>query len=686
MDPVTGLVTLCLVKGRLIQPGADLRGADLAEVNLRRCDLRGARLGGANLRGAELDGANLAGADLHGACLIGASCQQCDLSNADLRNANLTRARLDHAAMGGARLEGARLFKAAINLTSGLKLAGAQRHPFFQDDSETTLGNLRFLDFEEDDQTGQGWPHDLTPSPGGRLSWLKGEEPYLRQMGQSGVISFVTPFDNTRQYALHLDAQGRLWCAGDRATGYYLLREMEDYDFTRGITYHVADIPLAHAPRLITVVGDDLWATRPGKLMRLAIPGDGHFFAVNMDLGAFADGSEIWGFPRQSGKALILATSSPCGFWLCAGLTPGPGGRRVKLPKGCLPQWMAEGPDHSLWFTAKGVNGLGRLDLESGEYAILACEGMAAGLREPHRIAFARDGAVWFTSPKGHAIGRYTPEAGFEAFPLPSGSQPEEIVAGFDGRMYFTLAGKARLGSIWSLPGPGEGKAAASSSSSTSVAPQTGAPGQGGQAPWVVPFYHPLPGRPKGLSRAERQKAHELKLERAQARFETLQGAEEAAVADARPAPPSGPVRPGDDERKEEAPALKEDTDPLERLEDLEVSLSPGAVRHILAGHGAKAPAHKSRFQPAFHTPEGLMELIASGLEQSGVVARILAVDAEGRNLTLCRAGEVVGWYQRHGQAVPTHSFLVVTSRWLGEDGHGGHDILAAYPVSDHWQ
>ena len=697
MDPDTGLVLTCQVRGHLIQAGADLSGLDLSDTNLSRCDLHGASLAGSNLRRGELQLADLAGANLAGACLIGANLQNCNLGAADLRNTDLTGANLAFTNLTGARLEGARLFKAVINLAIGLNPSGAQPHPFFQDDPEARLGDLRFLDFGEDDRRGEGSPHDLTPSPSGHLFWLRGEQPLIRFMAISGSVSSITPHsDNTRIFSLHLDSAGRLWSVGDRTTGFNPLKDLGGAESIHGLDYFFGEIPIASRPKLIkAAAGANLYLSWPGSMTRLDLTSNEIFSYLSMDWLNIARKTGAFGLPCESGGRQVMATSLPCGFQVCAGTEANPSSIRVKLPKGCIPQFMAEGPDHKIWFTAKGLNGVGWMDPETCQKALLRCpEDLASLCREPHHLAFAKDGAVWFTSPQGHALGRCTADGRFRLFALPPDCQPEEIATGFDGRMYFTLAGKLRLGSIWSLPGadPGEGGAGALPGPASAAAASALGPER--KEAWEAPAYRPRPDRPKGLSQAQRSKAHELRLTAAQARFEALQEEEEDEETPGASRPQDshlpaalGPGSTAAGEHQEEVSSLAAGPDPLERLEDLDVNLTTGAIRHILAAHGAWAPAHKSTFHPAFQTRAGLTSLLATGLEQAGEIARTRArvVDSEGRYLTLCRARHLVGSYRSHGHAVPSHSFLVVTSRWLGADGHAEHDVLTAYPVSDHW-
>ena len=65
-----------IVKGFLIEPGADLTWANLVRVSLTEADLTGANLSQADLTGAELIKVNLIGANLGEATLIQATLAQ----------------------------------------------------------------------------------------------------------------------------------------------------------------------------------------------------------------------------------------------------------------------------------------------------------------------------------------------------------------------------------------------------------------------------------------------------------------------------------------------------------------------------------------------------------------------------------------------------------------------------------
>jgi hypothetical protein len=76
-------------------------------------------------------------------------------------------------------------------------------------------------------------------------------------------------------------------------------------------------------------------------------------------------------------------------------------------------------------------------------------------------ITAGPDGALWFTESSANKIGRITTSGEFTQFPIPTpGSHPYGIVAGIDGRLYFTEAANkigriTTSGTITEFPTPG---------------------------------------------------------------------------------------------------------------------------------------------------------------------------------------------------------------------------------------
>lgn len=141
-----------LVRGKVVQAGADLRGVDFRGADLTGAVLTGANLAGANLQGATLAGvisggiaqspalsppwqcvsgylvgpqANLAQANLAGTNLAGANLRGAVLTGANLAGANLTDADLTGATLTGASLVGATLTRTVVTGMVGAPLVSA---------------------------------------------------------------------------------------------------------------------------------------------------------------------------------------------------------------------------------------------------------------------------------------------------------------------------------------------------------------------------------------------------------------------------------------------------------------------------------------------------------------------------------------------------------------------------------
>jgi hypothetical protein len=57
--------------------------------------------------------------------------------------------------------------------------------------------------------------------------------------------------------------------------------------------------------------------------------------------------------------------------------------------------------------------------------------------------------------------------------------------------------------------------------------------------------------------------------------------------------------------------------------------------------------------------------------------------DHHERSYTVCHMAQPVGTYRRHGQAVATNTFVVVTSEFLDRPTRRRvHGVVTAYPVS----
>lgn len=598
------------VNGHLICPGADLRGADLRWADLRGCDLTKARLNDADLTGAKLGGVPCTDADFRGA----------------------------------------RLFMADISQAKGLDLTGAEIHPFFQTREGEQVGDFRFL--ATDNGTEPGLPRSLASTPDQALFWLEGSGNHLQRAIPTGCrFKGPNPLDS-QMYALATDAKGRLWSFGDQTHGTLEVGEDSKYK------YRYRSSMFAQLPNNVMAGTDgSLLLALPQRTIRMSMQG-------NDTLSETFDHPSGWDLPASAKVAqnrggthfLYYAPGSP----LLVGPKNGDICWKMELPPGALPNRVAMGAGEELWITLTGVEGVALLDVGTRELTVYPLEVSEQGPREPSALALGPDGTMWFAEGKGGRIGRMDAKGFIEPFfQLPKDMLPEELIAGHDGRLYFTVQGRHLIGSM------------------RAVAPPAATPAEV-EASWRVPVYTPRPERKKPSAAARRALAAK-RIERAEARVAAEPKEPKAPPEWYRTAPAEAPPPL---EGKAEVPTA---TPPLaaEKLESLAVNLAPRVKQHILGQHGVGMRKDKSQFAPPYSSPEGLEALLAESLGETEI-GRIrcaeLIFDPYGRFLTHCTRPNV-GWHNHYGQLVPTSRFRVVT-QWAQDEGGPVQDVVTAYPVS----
>lgn len=108
------------------------------------------------------------------------------------------------------------------------------------------------------------------------------------------------------------------------------------------------------------------------------------------------------------------------------------------VPDNAQPHDVAPAPDGTVWYTAQGSGELGRLDPATGETRHIPLGSGSA----PHGVIVGPDGAAWVTDSGLNAIVRVDPETeAVQTFPLPEGSGYANLnTASFDGNgvLWFT--------------------------------------------------------------------------------------------------------------------------------------------------------------------------------------------------------------------------------------------------------
>jgi virginiamycin B lyase len=126
---------------------------------------------------------------------------------------------------------------------------------------------------------------------------------------------------------------------------------------------------------------------------------------------------------------------------------------RVELPEGAGPHTVIVN-EAGAWYAGNRVAHIGRIDLETDAIEIFPMPGEDA--RDPHTMAFTRDGNIWFTSQHSNQLGFLdvgTREVQVYDLATPR-SRPYGLELDRDGRPWAVLFGTNRLATV----DPGTGK------------------------------------------------------------------------------------------------------------------------------------------------------------------------------------------------------------------------------------
>lgn len=201
---------------------------------------------------------------------------------------------------------------------------------------------------------------------------------------------------------------------------------------------------LSTAPVAITVGPDkSLWFTEYSAIGRITTRGKLTLYTVGTDnayLTAGPDGA-LW-FTEFSGNAIGRITTHGKYTQYTNGISSGAG-----------PYGIASGPDGALWFTEALGGRIGRITAKGRvtEYS----RGITQS-EEPSGITAGPDGALWFTEYETYdsyeirdsMIGRITTRGKVTEYSkgLTSEAEPNQIVAGPDGNMWFVESEIDRTG------------------------------------------------------------------------------------------------------------------------------------------------------------------------------------------------------------------------------------------------
>ena len=628
--------------------------------------------------------------------LVNADLSDGDFRGKDLSGADLRGALFNGAQLTGTNFHGAKVMEADFSRATGLDLTGARPHPFFETHGAEPVGTVKLIHIGLDDAGRSGYPRSLRVHPKGGVLWLEGTANKIRTLfptGTSHRLDTSDELEDSKLFAMVLDAKGDLWTFGDQAIRWYDSSTRADF----------ADVDTRSFPATFTKVPVDVSTTPDGRVYVTLATGT-QIFHRDLALGFQRGAMEIPSAWASSTLLRQIAEPSDAGLVFI-----GPGqdqlyfkghgdGNEFPLKKpacGAI-RGLAYGADGRFFYTQADPHGIAWADMRNIKSGFIK----PAGDGDPCGIALGPDGRIWWTETMANRIGRLGADDVPEYFDLPEGTHPEELVAGPGGRLLFTVRESFRLGSIRAVAveKAGEKPEAKESKADGKAGDGTAPRRNSGPSGWTAPGFNPRPQRvskyPKGKARTEFLDGI---AQKAEARFQARLKAEPEAPAPAKEwyAKDNGGEA-VEDEKAASAPAAPgpaaaavKDLDPRETLAALNVNLAPGAIRHILAQHAHKAKRYKSQFSAALSGEKEIEALIAQGLVAAGdAMAAIKSpprytFDTRGRFLTLCRR-EQVGRHNSYGIFRRTSKFLVVTESVDGEDGPS-HDVVTAYPVSDRW-
>ncbi|MGI5165202.1 virginiamycin B lyase family protein [Spirillospora sp. CA-253888] len=140
-------------------------------------------------------------------------------------------------------------------------------------------------------------------------------------------------------------------------------------------------------------------------------------------------------------------------MWFAAGYSGAVGqidasGRTTAYATGMAPYDLVQTADKTVWFTSQDGR-IGKLDPATGQVTAFDPPDAASGTM-PGEIIAGPDGKIWFTRPGLGRIGQIDPATGqFTDHPLPTAdSKPAGLVAAPDGKIWFTEAAASNIGQL----------------------------------------------------------------------------------------------------------------------------------------------------------------------------------------------------------------------------------------------
>lgn len=284
----------------------------------------------------------------------------------------------------------------------------------------------------------QNDPQEIAPGPDGAL-WITqsilGTPGLLGRITTAGTASTVVVPADSLPTALTIGPDGALWYSALAARGGQIGRVS---------TAGVSEVPLTSGDFADGIAaGPDgaLWFTALTRIGRLVPGGTMSFFPV--------PGAEgLRRIVAGPDRALWFIDNAVPAIWR---ITTAGAIRRIGLPTQFGPNDLAFAADGALWFTPIHSHLISRRDPSGRITSFRFARPLFGWVLEPRAesIAAGPDGAMWFTTALG--IGRITPRGEITELEIPDNHGfPARITTGPDNAIWFTLqtANRGEVGRI----------------------------------------------------------------------------------------------------------------------------------------------------------------------------------------------------------------------------------------------
>jgi virginiamycin B lyase len=275
-------------------------------------------------------------------------------------------------------------------------------------------------------------PGGITAGPDGNVWFTQRATQSIGRITPGGAVS-VFPVGKAEPEEIVAGPDGRLWYTAFLGDGVGSVDPLAA-DVAASVT-EITVTGSGSRPDGIAVGSDGaLWFTqaRSDQIGRLTTGGAlTNEFAPSgrIPLGIVAAGDELWFTLFDSDQIGRIGTGGALG-------------PVYDLPAGSRPQSIVVGPDGALWFTAPGRHAIGRLTVDG-----VASEFPLEPGSQPNAIVSGPDGALWFTLFEADRIGRITTAGEIGGVDLPNpDSGPDDITVGPDGNLWFTETLGSRIG------------------------------------------------------------------------------------------------------------------------------------------------------------------------------------------------------------------------------------------------